>query len=94
MDFGEVPKGSVKLLNLLAHEVENVGTRATARPLDLDDFLDLVEVEAESPGLSDESKGCQSLGPVDAIACRRPPRCGENPSLLVEPKRLSADPGA
>jgi hypothetical protein len=42
--------------------------RAAARSLDLHDFLDLVEVEAESPRLSDEGKDHQNVRSVDAVA--------------------------
>jgi len=38
----------------VTHKVEHVRTRAPARPSDLHDLLDLVEMKAEPPGLSDE----------------------------------------
>jgi hypothetical protein len=91
-DFGQVSQCAVKFLDFLPDKVENMGARAAPRPLDLDDFLDLVEVEAESPRLSDEGKDRQNVRPVDAVASLRPPRRGENPGPLVEPERLAADP--
>jgi hypothetical protein len=88
-----VSKGPVKLLHLLAHKVEHVWARAAARPLDLDDLLDLVEVEAQPPRLGDEGEECERLLTVHAVAHLGAPRWRENPGLLVEPKRLPANPG-
>ncbi len=66
--------------------------RAATRSLDLHDFLDLVEVEAESPRLSDEGKDRQNVRPVDAVASPRPPRRREDPGPFIEPERPAADP--
>jgi hypothetical protein len=62
----------VKVLNLLPYKVENMRAGAAARPLDLDDFLDLVEMEAEAPRLSDKGKNRQNVRPVDPVAGPRP----------------------
>jgi len=53
----------VKLLDLLPDKVKNVRTRAAARPPDLDDLLDLIEVKAESPRLCDEGQVDRVSGP-------------------------------
>ena len=70
--MGQVGQCVVKLLNLLPHKVENMRAWAAARPLDLDDFPDLVEVEAKSPGLRDEGEDRQNVRTVDPVASPRP----------------------
>ena len=62
-DFGQVSERAVKFRDLVPHKVEHVRTRAPARRPDLHDVLDLVEMKAEPPGLSDEGKGRWTLRP-------------------------------
>ena len=69
-------------------------TWAAARPFDLNDLFNLIEVEPESPGLGHEGQGRQRLRPVDPVACCRPSRRREYACPLVEPKSLSAQPAA
>ena len=78
----------------MTHKGEHVRTRAPARPPDLHDVLDLVEMKAEPPGLSDEGKGRQNVRPVDPVPRGRPSRRRENPGPLVESKGLAAHPAA
>lgn len=81
-----VRQGSVQLRNLLADEIEHVRTWAAAGPSDLGDFLDLVQVEAESPSLSDKGQGRERLWPRHSVAGRRPTGCRQNPRMLIEPR--------
>ena len=89
-DLGEVRKGSVQLPNLLPYEVEHVGTRAAARPPHLDDFLDLVEAEAESARPRDEGEDRQGVSAVDAVTRGGATGWRKNPSGLVQPQGLPA----
>jgi hypothetical protein len=55
-DFHQLGDRPIKVRHLLAHQVEDMKTRNSARPLDLDDCLDLIQVGAEPSSLGDEGE--------------------------------------
>ena len=77
-DFGQVSERAVKFRDLVPHKVEHVRTRAPARRPDLHDILDLVEMKAEPPGLTDEGKGRWTLRPRSRS--RQPGRLSGKPT--------------
>ncbi len=90
-DFGQIGHGLLHAGDLVADEDQDVSAWGLARSLELGDFLDLVEAEAEPPSLRDEHEQRQRVLAVDPIARRGAARRWQDPSLLVQPQGLPAD---
>ena len=79
------------VLELQANEIQDVLARRSARPLERDDALDLIQPEAEASRLRDEPEEGQRLRSVHAVARSGAARGRKDAGLLVETERLPAD---
>ena len=89
--FCQVRERLLDVLELQASEIQDVLARRSARPLERDDALDLIQPEAEASRLRDEPEEGQRLRSVHTVARPGAARGWKDAGLLVETECLPAD---
>lgn len=94
MDLRQIGQRLLNCLQLHSDEIQDVGTRSPAQPLQDNDPLDLVQSEAEAPGLRDKDQERQRVRAVEPIAGDGPAWRGQDAGFLVQAESLPAHPAA